>query len=65
MMLHGPGPDFILGRIYEFTQNQILKDVIFLEDGSLVDDGSSASEALEQQLATNKYYNNNCRLIGR
>lgn len=57
LLLEGPTPDFMLGRIYESAQDNALKDVYRVGDHFNSDE--------EQELAaSNKFASSNCQLIG-
>ena len=56
MLLQGPTPDFMLGRVYESTQDAALKDV-------LRTNGNLNSDDVQALLARNKYTEQNCRLL--
>lgn len=58
LLLEGPTPDFMLGRIYEAAQDAALKPVLSSASGSNPDD-------LKRTLARSEYDKKNCRLIGR
>ncbi len=58
MLLEGPTPDFMLGRIYEAAQESALKDVY-------KDDDHKASKELRALAAGNKFASGNCELIGK
>lgn len=56
-LLQGPTPDFMLGRIYESAQNEVLKDVYRV--------GEHFNLETEQELiASKKFTASNCELIG-
>lgn len=57
LLLEGPTPDFMLGRIFDSALEHVLRDVY------KTDDEFNSPEVLET-IAKNKYWNKNCRLIG-
>lgn len=57
MLLQGPTPDFMLGRIFEAAQDEALKDVF----GS---NGNPHSKEEQKLLAGNRYRAKNCELFG-
>lgn len=57
LLLEGPTPDFMLGRVFEFAQNEALNDVI--KAGSRMNSGD-----VRKTLAQGKYDKQNCRLLG-
>ena len=57
LLLQGPSPDFMLGRIYESAQDSALKDVF-----STGEHFNSNEE--QKAIAKNKLWNLNCQLIG-
>lgn len=58
LLLQGPTPDFMLGRVYEAAQDAALKNV--LHTG-----GSLNSEDTQRVLAHSEYNSRNCQLIAR
>lgn len=58
MLLQGPTPDFMLGRVFEAAQDSALEDVFNT-------DGKYNSEQFQKDLAENKYWKQNCQLIGK
>lgn len=56
LLLQGPTPDFMLGRIYESAQDEALKDV-------LRTDGKLNADEIQAIIAQNKYTKQNCRLL--
>ncbi|MNB77589.1 hypothetical protein PS726_01830 [Pseudomonas fluorescens] len=57
LLLEGPSPDFMLGRIYESAQNSALKDVYKTGDQFNSDEEQIA-------IAANEFRKLNCQLIG-
>ncbi len=57
LLLEGPTPDFMLGRMYEAAQEAALKPVLKTANSLNPDD-------LRRTLAQNEYNKMNCRLIG-
>lgn len=58
LLLEGPTPDFMLGRMFESAQNLALKDVY--KDGK-----HSVSKEARAMAAENKFTASNCHLIGK
>ncbi|TXL62467.1 hypothetical protein [Zeimonas arvi] len=58
LLLQGPTPDFMLGRVYEAAVDSALEDV--LKTGDRLND-----EELKKSIATRKYHNWNCKILGR
>ena len=56
-LLQGPTPDFILGRIFEASQEAALKNVLMTA-------GQMNSDDVQKLLAQSEYGKQNCRLIG-
>lgn len=54
--LQGPTPDFMLGRIYESAQDEVLKDV-------LRTNGKLNSDEVQALIAQGKYNDQNCRIL--
>lgn len=52
-LLEGPTPDFILGRIYEVAQDNVLKGIDL-----------QGSSDMQKTQAQGKYTKRNCRLLG-
>jgi len=57
MRAQGPTPDFILGRIFEASQENALKDVITTE--------TVLNDELKESIASRKYRESNCEVLGR
>lgn len=57
LLLQGPTPDFMLGRIYENAQNSALKDLVTIN-------GRMVSSEDQKLLAASRYNSQNCQLIG-
>lgn len=57
LLLEGPTTDFMLGRIYEYAQRNVLKDVLTTEQELNTDD-------VQTRLAQSKFLKANCGLIG-
>jgi hypothetical protein len=57
LLLEGPSPDFMLGRIYESAQDSALKDVFNTED-------YFNSDEEQKTIAKNRFLKLNCQLIG-
>jgi hypothetical protein len=58
LLLWGPSPDFILGRVYERATDSALEDVLHVG-------GRYVHRKEDQQLfASNKYFRENCALVG-
>jgi len=58
LLLQGPTPDFILGRVFEGALDSALNDVY--KTG-----GSFNSDETQESIAKNKFWNQNCQLIGK
>jgi len=58
MLLGGPTPDFVLGRIFEAAQENALKDM-FAANGSLT------TKEYQVMLAKSRYSHANCSILGR
>jgi hypothetical protein len=58
LLLQGPTPDFILGRIYQTAEESALEDV--LKTGETLNPDES-----QKVIAQNKFHKANCELIGR
>lgn len=58
LLLQGPTPDFILGRIFEGALTSALEDVYRTN-------GNSNSDEVQELIAKNKFTGKNCQLIGR
>lgn len=56
MLAQGPTPDFILGRVFESAQENVLKDVI--TGASVLD------KDLQQSIASRKFTAANCEVLG-
>jgi hypothetical protein len=59
MLLQGPTPDFILGRVFESAQKSALGDVITRPEGAIFDDETKRLNA------RTKFVNQNCKLLDR
>ena len=57
ILIEGPTPDFILGRIYGFAEHSALQNVLKSGDELNPDD-------IRSTLAQSEYTKRNCRLIG-
>lgn len=57
LLLQGPTPDFMLGRIFETAQDEVLKDVYYTGE-------EFNSEADQSSIAASKFSLKNCELIG-
>jgi len=57
LLLQGPTPDFMLGRVYESAQETALKNVLKTGEQLNPDD-------LQKAVAQNEYTKRNCRLVG-
>jgi hypothetical protein len=55
MLLQGPTPDFVLGRVFESAQENVLKDVIT--------PASVTSKDLQATLARRKFRSQNCGVL--
>lgn len=58
LLLQGPTPDFMLGRIFESAQDNALKDVYRVGD-------YFNSEKEQEVAAATKFASSNCQLIGK
>lgn len=58
LLLEGPSPDFMLGRIYQMAQDSALEDVY--KTG-----GRFNSDEMKEALAENMFSKANCKLIGK
>lgn len=57
LLLQGPTPDFILGRVFEAAQDNALKKVL------KTDDKMNPAE-IQKIMAKNEFSNKNCQFIG-
>ncbi|MCG7868778.1 MAG: hypothetical protein JAY74_20705 [Candidatus Thiodiazotropha taylori] len=58
LLLQGPTPDFILGRVFEAALDSALEDVY--KTGEHFN-----SDEMVKTIAKNKYWKQNCQLIGK
>jgi hypothetical protein len=58
LLLEGPTPDFMLGRIFEVAQRSALEEVY--KTGQ-----NFNSEEIQETIAKDKFWNLNCQLIGK
>lgn len=58
LLLEGPTPDFMLGRIFEAAQESALEDVYKSNE-------SFNSDEVQSTLAKTKFWKLNCQLIGK
>ena len=56
LLLQGPTPDFMLGRVYESAQEEALKNV-------LRTNGNLNTDEVQASLARSAYTKQNCRLL--
>jgi len=57
MLIEGPTPDFVLGRLFAATQENAL-------DGVFVSEGKYNPKDLQKIIAERRFHERNCRLIG-
>ena len=58
LLLQGPTPDFMLGRVFEGALDSALKDVY--KTGEQFN-----SDEMQETIAKNKFWKQNCQLIGK
>lgn len=58
LLLQGPTPDFMLGRVFEGTLDSALEDVY--KTGEHFN-----SDEMQETVAKNKFWKQNCQLIGK
>jgi hypothetical protein len=58
LLLQGPTPDFMLGRVFEGTLDSALEDVYKTGD-------HFNSDEEQETIADNKFWKQNCQLIGK
>ncbi len=58
LLLQGPTPDFMLGRVYEGALDSALEDVF--KTGEQFN-----SDETQESIAKNKFWKQNCQLIGK
>lgn len=58
MLLQGPSEEFILGRIYSFAEEEALGEVFKTGD-------DYNSKELQEIIASNKFQDGNCELVGK
>ena len=58
LLLQGPTPDFMLGRVFEGAIDSALRDI--LKTGDILN-----SDEVQESLAQNKFEKCNCKLIGK
>ena len=58
LLLQGPTPDFMLGRVFEGALDSALEDVY--KTGEQFN-----SDEMQKTIAENKFWNQNCQLIGK
>lgn len=58
LLLQGPTPDFMLGRVFEGALDSVLEDVY--KTGEHFN-----SEETQESIAENKFWKQNCQLIGK
>jgi len=58
LLLQGPTPDFMLGRVFEGALDSALKDVYKTVE-------QFNSDEMQETIAKNKFWKQNCQLIGK
>ena len=58
LLLQGPTPDFMLGRVYEGAMDSALKNVY--KTGETFN-----TEGIQESIAKNEFWKRNCKLIGK
>lgn len=58
LLLQGPTPDFMLGRVFEGALDSALKDVYTTGE-------QFNTEEMQETIAENKFWKQNCQLIGK
>ena len=58
LLLQGPTPDFMLGRVFEGALDSALEDVYKTGD-------QFNSDEIQETIAKNKYWEQNCQLVGK